>query len=165
MAEFRRSTDGAYIKPLPIIPTQYQWKNEMRTPSGQKSSEPENFSLNYEKFRTIFDAAAIGQYLGGVHAHGDADLTIGFINESCVFDCSKLKFEWRKDYQGRYVLVGIYDGEEFFVNNLHIHSKHLKLFYSSRRPLSATECSFRTGKYSLHQVQILEALHQLDCKV
>ena len=164
MAEFRETVGGAYIMHLPIIPPRYQLKNELRTPSGLKSMEPSKYSLHYEKFSSIFDAAAIGQYLGGVNVGDDADLTIGFINESCVFDCSKIKFEWRRDDEGRYVPVGSYDGEEFAINNLHIHSKNPKRFYSSRPPLNQAECNFRNGRYSFHQVQILETLFHQDCK-
>ena len=165
MADFREATDGTLIKHLPIVHPRYHLKNEMKTPSGMKSIAPGNYSLNFDKFQSIFDAAAIGQYLGGIDAGVDADRTMGFINESCVFDCSKLKFEWRKDEEGRYVLIGSYDGEEFAVNTLHVHSKNPKRFYSARQPLSETECDFRSGRYSSNQIQILETLFDQDCKL
>ena len=70
---------------------------------------------NVSKFKCLFDAAAVGQYIGGTDS-GTKD-TIGFINETCEFKCNKVSIEWRdkKPYLNGMPLV-----------NLHIHSKDLK---------------------------------------
>jgi disulfide oxidoreductase YuzD len=56
--------------------------------------------------------------------------TVGFINESCVFDPSKWTFEWLLDAQGRKVPYASYHGHKWKINNLHIHSKNLAGFRS-----------------------------------
>ena len=165
MALFKDYENGAYIKNLPIISPSYSAKNELITPNGIKAAEPAKYSLNFEKFKSIFDGAAIGQYLGGIDAGEKADLHVGFINESCVFNCSKLSFEWRKDDDGRYIPVCIYEDEIFVVNTLHIHSKDPRRFYSARLPLTKAECNFRSGRYNSEQIEILETLFHHDCKV
>jgi len=75
------------------------------------------FYENASKFNCIFDAAAVGQYIGGVDPRNDSNNTIGFINETSVIKCNKANVEWRdkKPYLNGLPLV-----------NLHIHSKDLK---------------------------------------
>ena len=80
-------------------------------------------------FNSIFDAAAIGQYLGGVDPRNIPGDTTGFINETCVVNYSYYKFIWKFNlilniYQP-YILI---DNIEILINNLHIHSKSLKKF-------------------------------------
>jgi hypothetical protein len=89
------------------------------------------FWKHFDQFGAIFDAAAIGQYLGGVDPRnaGGAD-TAGFINETCIFDPSGYQYRWRTDSQGRRVPCAIDEGREYRVNNLHIHSKDLERFVS-----------------------------------
>jgi len=81
--------------------------------------EPINpmFYENAPRFQCLFDAAAVGQYIGGIDPRNDSKNTIGFINEICEFKCNKAKVEWRnsKPYLNDMPLV-----------NLHIHSKDLK---------------------------------------
>jgi hypothetical protein len=75
------------------------------------------FFENAAKFNCIFDAAAVGQFIGGVDPRNIPGNTIGFINETSPFKCNKAKVEWRdkKPYLNGMPLV-----------NLHIHSKDLK---------------------------------------
>jgi hypothetical protein len=78
----------------------------------------------------IFDAAAIGQYLGGIdpiHAKG---ATPGFINETCTIDYSKYTFHWIQNLQGLQIPNICIGGIDYPVLGLHIHSKNLKNFMS-----------------------------------
>jgi len=75
------------------------------------------FYENAPRFQCLFDAAAVGQYIGGIDPRNDSKNTIGFINDVSPFKCNKAKVEWRnsKPYLNDMPLV-----------NLHIHSKDLK---------------------------------------
>ena len=81
------------------------------------------FFENVKLFNCLFDAACVGQYVGGVDQHNkhnkhNKDInTEGFINEKSVIKCNKMKFEFRnnKPYLNDIPMV-----------NLHIHSKDLK---------------------------------------
>jgi hypothetical protein len=68
-------------------------------------------------FGFLFDAACVGQYIGGVDPRNDSSNTIGFINETSVIKCNKMKIEFinKKPLLNGMPLV-----------NLHIHSKELK---------------------------------------
>lgn len=75
------------------------------------------YSAFAQKFGYVFDAAALGQFIGGVDPRNIGGNTCGFINETSVIKCDKMKVEWvgNKPY-----LNGLP------VLNLHIHSKDLK---------------------------------------
>jgi hypothetical protein len=80
-----------------------------------------DFYQHADDFGFLFDAAAVGQYIGGVDPRNDSSNTIGFINETCVVKCDKVKLEWNDKY--------------LYVNtmplvNVHIHSKDLKRWSS-----------------------------------
>jgi hypothetical protein len=69
------------IKTLPIFP-------KINT-----TNEEINFvSENFKDFNLIFDAAAIGQYLGGIDPKNNSSNTIGFVNETCVIKYNNYKF-------------------------------------------------------------------------
>lgn len=86
------------------------------------------YNENYPKFNGIFDAAAIGQYLGGVDPRNISGDTIGFINETCVVRYSDYSFVWKGNEMGHIVPYVIIENEEIPVFNLHIHCKDLKKF-------------------------------------
>jgi hypothetical protein len=85
---------------------------------------------NFTDFNTIFDAAAIGQYLGGVDPQNQSGDTRGFINETCEIDYSKYKFYWCKK-DSLYIPHININNEMIPIVNLHIHSKNLKNFMSN----------------------------------
>jgi hypothetical protein len=72
------------------------------------------YTNHWDEFQCVFDAAALGQYIGGIDAPGNTE---GFVNESCVFRADKVDIEWR---DGRPWAFGLP------VVNLHIHCKNLK---------------------------------------
>jgi len=76
-----------------------------------------DFYQHADDFGFLFDAAAVGQYIGGVDPRNDGGDTIGFINETSVVKCNKVKLEWI----GEYMYIN-----DIPLVNLHIHSKDLK---------------------------------------
>jgi hypothetical protein len=106
--------DENVIEPLPIITKSFLYWNKI--------------SKNF--MDRIFDAAAIGQYLGGIdkrnHQGGD---TRGFVNETCVVKFDNYKFYWVKKNE-LYVPHIFIDGKYIPIVNLHIHGKELFKFMS-----------------------------------
>lgn len=94
----------------------------------EHSSEEFRFvTYNYSKFKYIFDAAAIGQYLGGIDPRNQIGNTVGFINETCVIKYNEFPFIWKyeKDIKKPFLII---NDQEIPIFNLHIHSKQLHLF-------------------------------------
>jgi hypothetical protein len=124
-SRIRRETN--LIRGLPIC---------VAPPNAQKE-EVRFVTEEYNRFNGfIFDAAAMGQYLGGVDPRNNAEQkdTVGFINETCVIKYAEFaSFEWR---QGR-PFLRIRGGPLVPIFNLHIHCKDLKKFRISRsKPLA-----------------------------
>lgn len=97
---------------FPIVPCNYKLNSV--------KPKYDNF---YSEFTTIFDGAAIGQYLGGVDPRNISGNTDNFINETAVINPSRFKYSWINNE-----LFGEYKGETFKINNMHVHSKNLKRF-------------------------------------
>lgn len=117
------------IDTLPIIMPEYAAVYPLESPHRHITSQPRSYYNHFEAFHAIFDAAAIGQYLGGIdpmHAHNQP----GFINESCLFNPSLLKYQWKLDEQERWVPYAIFRNHSYPIINLHIHSKRLHAFKS-----------------------------------
>lgn len=97
------------------------------------------FGKNIDQLNGIFDAIAIGQYIGGADKrtyidilHGKYDAPISkefneYINPN--FQWEQVDIKWVKDDVGRYVPIL---ENETKIYNLHIHSKEL-FKYASRR--------------------------------
>jgi len=79
---------------------------------------------NYEKFNAIFDAAAIGQYLGGCHYNYTRP---GFINETCLVKYNNYNFYWKKK-ENNFIPHLEINNELIPIVNLHIHRKNLNNF-------------------------------------
>lgn len=129
LALYKKESSHEKIDNLPLIMPEYTQKSPIINALNQKPANPSVYTQHAEIFNSIFDGAAIGQYLGGtdpIHENSDP----GFINETCVFDPSQLIFEWRKDEQGRKVPFAVCEGTAYRINNLHIHSKRLHDFRS-----------------------------------
>lgn len=126
---FFKRESPALIATLPIIMPDYVKKYGLKSPSGHTTATPVMYTHHSEEFNSIFDAAALGQYLGGIDPR-NAPSKPGFINESCLFNPSLLSFEWIKDNHNRKVPYASFDGKKYRINTLHIHSKKLELFLS-----------------------------------
>lgn len=120
LAKYKTLTNR--IKNLPILPSNYDLEFRLPTIDSQQ------YFTNIHKFNSLFDGAAIGQYLGGVDPRNKWWHTIGFINENCIFDVSKFEFTFHLDNKNRKIPFLIYKNQKVKINNLHIHSKNLKYF-------------------------------------
>lgn len=130
LAKFQKEHHQS-IDLLPIIMPKYAQDHELVSLNGCRGTA--NYSHHVDEFQSIFDAAAIGQYLGGIDPIHRKD-SIGFINESCIFKPSHFKYQWERDSQGRKVPFVIYNGTKCKLNNLHVHCKNLRAFASFPHP-------------------------------
>lgn len=91
---------------------------------------------------SLFDAAAIGQYFGGVDQRNHANHTpFTFVNETSEMKPDQYTYLWTKDRSGRSIPHLIdQTGKKWQINNLHIHSKDLRQFISyNERPKWSSE--------------------------
>ena len=75
----------------------------------------------------LFDAAAMGQYLGGVDPRNDQSVTVGFVNETCVVKYNNYTFYWIVINEIKKPFIQI-DGNMIPIFNLHVHCKNLNKF-------------------------------------
>jgi hypothetical protein len=87
-------------------------------------------NINFNKFKCIFDAAAIGQYLGGIDKKNNNNDTRGFINETCLINYSNYKFHWILEDKLYCPYIEI-NNKKIKIINLHIHSKELYKFIAN----------------------------------
>ena len=85
------------------------------------------YNENFKEFNSIFDGAAIGQYLGGVDPRNIPGNTCGFINETCEIKYDKYTFKWVKKGDNYLPYIEI-NSNLIPINNLHIHCKKLENF-------------------------------------
>jgi hypothetical protein len=102
----------------------------INNPNG--SPEYQFVTKNFKQFNMIFDAAAIGQYLGGVDPRNIPGDTTGFVNETCIIKYDQYRFVWKVIYDIRcpYIVIKNENGIDcsYPIFNLHIHSKALDKF-------------------------------------
>lgn len=123
-----RSRGRDIIDHLPIVPPDYP--ATLHSAAGHTVQEPRDYSRHFDSLGMVFDAAALGQFLGGIDPRNCAAPTIGFVNESCVFDPCILRPRLVRDAFGRRVPVVETDGRAWPVANLHVHSKNVDSFLS-----------------------------------
>jgi hypothetical protein len=117
------------IDHLPIVPPDYP--GQLCSPAGHRAADPSCYWRNFSALGgLVFDAAALGQYLGGVDPRNSQGPTCGFVNESCVFDPRLLTPGFVDDGDGRRVPVVRTASGLHRVANLHIHSKNPEPFRS-----------------------------------
>lgn len=129
IALYHNTFPKEYIDNLPLIMPEYLATHQLMNAASEKPRKPHKYLQNIDLFNSIFDGAAIGQYLGGIDPR-NGESKPGFINETCVFNPSYLTFEWHKDAEGRNVPFALCNGAKYRINNLHIHSKFLENFRS-----------------------------------
>ena len=129
LAAYRQIHGPAQLGALPIVPRDYP--HPLVSQRGHQTAQPEAYSQHIEAFDSLFDAAALGQYLGGVDPRnsGGAD-TVGFVNESCLFSPAAYTFEVIQDEAGRSIPHLKTATRAYRINNLHIHSKNVRGFVS-----------------------------------
>jgi hypothetical protein len=92
--------------------------------SDNLTTEQNYVSENSNNFPFIFDAAAIGQYLGGVDPRNSPGNTIGFINETCIIKYNNYHIWFEEINRNKKPFIQIKD-KKVPIFNLHIHSKNL----------------------------------------
>lgn len=120
-------------KVLPVVYPDYIKNNELISLTKVKSKNPLNYIYNYDIFLSIFDAAYIGQYVGGIDPRNTVSdkSTIGFINGEAPIQCNKFEeIKWITDNGDRKIPTVLVNGKNIKINNLHIHSKKLHLYSS-----------------------------------
>jgi hypothetical protein len=117
------------IDHLPIVPPDYP--RELRSAVGGVASDPACYSRHFGTLGCVFDAAALGQFLGGVDPRNSRGSTVGFVNESCLFDPRLLRPRFVRDDLGRRIPVVETASGIHPVANLHVHSKNPAPFLSS----------------------------------
>jgi len=100
-------------KPLPTMSSDYA--------KSRKLSE-KDYSLGYEEFGGIFDAAAIGQYIGGVDPRNIAGDSRFFVNETSDLAVDQCEVIWCYSKEYRHLVLKM-EGEYVNVFSLHAHSK------------------------------------------
>ena len=108
-------SNPALAKPLPTIPPSY---------ASDSHLDQDRYCQGFDLFKGIFDGAAIGQYVGGIHWLNIAEDTRFFVNESSDLDLSKLDFSWQAAEIGRIPFVS-WEGTATNVLSIHAHSKEL----------------------------------------
>lgn len=86
-------------------------------PIARPPYAPPEYTNHWDEFQCVFDAAALGQYVGGVDPRNIPGNTEGFVNESCIFRADRAGIEWRNGCPWAFGIP---------VVNLHIHCKNLK---------------------------------------
>ena len=114
MENFGKYFNTSFVEPFPIISI---------------DNEETYFNKHFNIFNSIFDGAAIGQYLGGIDKRNDINADIGYINDDCIIKINNYKFYWKKinDLWNPYVEI---NNNLVKINNLHIHCKLLENFMS-----------------------------------
>ena len=122
------------IQNLPIFPRLDIGSRENTSFSSEYDFVTSNYSL-FNGF--IFDAAAIGQFIGGVDPRNIPGDTTGFINETCIIKYNTYSVIWKtmNDSGGGYSVDNdikcpflVVNNTHIPIFNLHIHSKNLTRF-------------------------------------
>ena len=103
-------------KPLPTIPSIY---------SNEKRLSVERYSSGISLLGGIFDAAAIGQYIGGIHWMNNPMDTTFFVNESSDLNLNEISFSWGIQ-NGLRIPYLIYKDQITPILGIHAHSKNLE---------------------------------------
>jgi hypothetical protein len=130
LSKFKKIYGSHLTANLPVTTQEYVDTQSLVTPSGKTTKNKNDYCLHVDLFQSIFDAAAIGQYLGGTDPRNGLSAP-GFINEACVFNPSLLTYEWIIDDMERKVPFAVYANKKYRINNIHVHSKNLLQFAST----------------------------------
>jgi hypothetical protein len=102
-------------KPLPTLPPSY---------AVHKQLDLTRYCQGIDTFGGVFDAAAIGQYLGGVHWQNNPHDSRFFVNESSELDLRDFDIAWNVQQGARAPSLQRYE-ERVGVLSVHAHSKDL----------------------------------------
>lgn len=133
MYNFGKHIESGKVDTFPIFANKYG-----QSATEEKYDAEKDFvTKNYARFPYLFDAAAMGQYLGGIDPLNKSGDTRGFVNATTVIQYDKYKFVWSNHitqtdiYQPfLYVADNEADTQLLPIFNLHIHSKTINRFTS-----------------------------------
>jgi hypothetical protein len=128
-AYIRQRQGKEVIDLLPVIPTSYLDESSHLGRPLPHTSDPYRYAAHAEAFNSIFDGAALGQYLGGIDAIFGPPMP-GYVNTDSVFDPRRFEYTWELDRKGRNVPYIHHAGKKYRINNIHVHSKQLEKFKS-----------------------------------
>lgn len=121
---------------FPTIPLDYCIDNNI---------DPIRFASNLNKFNGIFDAAAIGQFIGGIHWLNDNSNTIFFNNENSSLLLKPDNLYWAIEDNKRFLCFKFKDFSTPIIG-LHIHSKNLINFSPYNLPYLESPSDIITGE-------------------
>lgn len=126
---------------LPILIPAYAEDYPLTNIFKNTAREAKPFFRHLDELGMIFDAAALGQFLGGIDPIlGKSEA--GFMGEASVFLPMHFEFAWFKDREDRWIPHISYKGIEYPIANLHIHSKKLHLFLSKNQQMQDLPTNF-----------------------
>lgn len=122
-----------YCASLPVVPEEYTSNKESMT-SLQKIThyKMDRLSNGEKQLDILFDAAAFGQFVGGIDKRNMDDpskSSIGFINPDAAYNVKDFNFEWKTQNGLRKPYIE-FNNKQYPLFNLHIHSKNLNLYQS-----------------------------------
>lgn len=126
---FKDEQPNHIIGALPLMMASYAIEQTVESQGSRLLKRKQEYCQHIDAFNSIFDAAAIGIFLGGIDPlkvlappdYKRADL---------FFNPSLLTYEWQYDQRGRKIPYACYGNEKYKINNLHVASKKLHLFTS-----------------------------------
>ena len=108
---YKKETDSVLMLPI-------------QTP---KKEYPRETWQTFSEFQSIFDAASIGIFIGGLDPFHTGGIIIkGSLGKWSCINQTNETFQWILDSENRKVPQMISDGTPIRINNLHIHSKNLR---------------------------------------
>ena len=121
-----------FCSTLPVVPRSYiSGKTSLVSQKGIEHKNTGRLANGIESLNTIFDAAAFGQFVGGIDQRNSEDKkdSIGFINPDAAYNIQDFQIKWENQdgFQKPFI---VYKNEVFPLFNLHIHSKNLNLYRS-----------------------------------
>jgi hypothetical protein len=123
-------------KPLPSVPLAYAISHNL---------DQVKYCQGLELFDGIFDCAAIGQYVGGIHWLNDPEDTRFFLNESSDLNVSQLNFSWKYNETGRVPQLR-WEAISTKVLSIHAHSKDLMGIAMSNTGIQTTQSEVVSGE-------------------
>lgn len=129
LAYLRNEKGTHLLDMLPVTIETYHARNPLVSLRGDIAKDPSAYYKNAAAFGGVFDAAALGQFLGGEDPIHNPNST-SFLNRDTVFNASLFKYLWEEDSLGRKVPYLVFEDQKVPIFNLHIHSKRLYLFTS-----------------------------------
>jgi hypothetical protein len=136
LGQFLANAGPSVARPLPTLPPNY---------SAAKGLDAQRYSAEVEAFGGIFDAAAVGQYLGGVDPKNTPLDSRFFQNESSDLALAECEISWDVHEGVRSPQIS-YQGQKLKMLNLHMHCKRVKEFSPYQHEVPTSEAQIITGE-------------------